>query len=241
MSIKKSDKLIAIVGVIILIVAGIGIALYESPTDTDITIESEELLYYPVSTAEYGEMIINGNAEKTYSDTVTITGLSLGCVLTSVDFQINWEDDKTIGLINALKRGKDTLTTDITYMGETKTKSSKGSGSDTITFDINNVPSVDPIEANNETEAEDLLYEMFSGKNEACFELSVNVEVGEPIWRPLKRMLDKGNNFEIKITYNYYFIDLEEPQEPEEPDEPPIEESYKRTGYGLGRDWFGVI
>jgi len=80
---------------------------------------------------------------------------------------------------------------------------------------------------------------MLSGKNEASFDISVTVDTGEPIWRPLKRMRDKGDDFEIKVTYNYCYVDIE-PEEPEEPDE-PIGESYKGMGYGLGRDWFGAI
>ncbi len=239
MNLRKSDKIIAIVGVIILIVAGIGIALYTYEPEAETIAEPDEMLYYPVFTAEYGEMIIKEIAENKYSDTVSITGLSPGCVLTSVDFEISWQDDNTIGLIDKLKRGKDTLTADFTYMGEKKTHSSKGSGSQTITFDINDVPSVDSIEANDETEARELLYEMLSGKNEASFDISVTVDTGEPIWRPLKRMRDKGDDFEIKVTYNYCYVDIE-PEEPEEPDE-PIGESYKGMGYGLGRDWFGAI
>jgi len=204
---KKVYAMMAIVGVIILILAGIGISIYSYEPGEDKAIEPKEKLYYPVFTEEYKEMTINGLAEKTYSDKVTINGVPSNAILTSVDFQISWDDDKTIGLI--IKRGEDTLKIDITYMGETKTKSSIGSGSDTITFDINNVPSVDSIEANNETGAKDLLYEMLSGKNEACFDISVTVETGEPIYRPIKRFLDKGDDFEIKVKYWYYSVELE--------------------------------
>jgi len=208
-NLRKSDKMIAIVGVIILIVAGVGIALYTSAPETKTIVEPEEMLYYPVFTAEYGEMTISDYAgkTKTYSDTVSITGLPSGGVLTSVDFQITWQDDKTIGLI--FKRGYDTLTADISYMGETLTHSSKGGGNETLSFSINSVPSADSIEAEDEMEARDLLYQMYSGKDEASFDVTVTVKTGEPLRRPLKYLGDKGNAFEIKITYNYYCVDLE--------------------------------
>jgi len=207
-NLRKSDKMIAIVGVIILIVAGIGIALYTSAPETESIVEPEEMRYYPVFTAEYGEMTISDYAGKIYSDTVSITGVPSGGVLTSVDFQITWQDDKTVGLI--LKRGYDTLTADISYMGETETHTSTGSAkNETLSFSINSVPSVDYIEAEDEMEARDLLYQMVSGKSEATFDISVVVETGEKLRRPLKYLGDKGNDFEIKITYHYYRVDLE--------------------------------
>jgi len=206
-NLRKSDKMIAIVGVIILIVAGIGIALYTSAPKTESIVGPVEMLYYPVFTAEYGEMTISEYAGKTYSDTVSITGVPSGSVLTSVDFHITWQDDKTVGLI--LKRGYDTLTADISYMGETETHSDSESGNETLSFSINSVPSADSIEAEDEMEAADLLYQMVSGKSEATFDISVVVETGEKIRRPLKYLGDKGNAFEIKITYNYYRVDLE--------------------------------
>jgi len=227
-NLRKSDKMIAIVGVIILIVAGVGIALYTSAPETDSTVASEEMLYYPVFTAEYGEMTINEYAGKTYSDTISIDGLPSGCVLTNVDFQITWQDDKTVGLI--LKRGYDTLTADISYMDETKTHASTESGNETLSFSINSVPSVDYIEAEDEVEAAELLYQMVSGKSEATFDISVIVKTGEKLRRPLKYLGDKGNGFEIKITYNYYRVDLEA----EENDDDYVEEEYVDESGAVG-------
>ena len=207
-NLRKTDKLIAISAVIVLIIAGIGIALYVSEdSDTEPMAESTEDLYYPVFTAESGEMTISEYAGKTYSEIITIDGVPSGCVLTSVDFCITWRDDKTFGLI--IKRGQDTLTADITYMEETLTHSSKASGNETLSFNINSVPSADSIEAEDEMDAEDMLRQMYSGMNEASFDISVSVKTGEPLRRPLKFMGDKGNSFEIKVTYYYYRIDLE--------------------------------
>jgi len=226
-NLRKSDKLIAIVGVIILIVAGVGIALYTSAPETETIVESEEMLYYPIFTAESGEITISDSATKTYSDTVSIPELPSGSILTSVDFHITWQDDKTFGFI--IKRGKDTLTADISYMEETESYSSKGIGNKTLSFSINSVPSADPIEAEDEMEARDLLYQMVSGKGEATFDISVVVKTGEPLRRPLKYLGDKGNAFEIKITYNYYRVDLEV----EEIDD-DVEEEYVDEGGAVG-------
>jgi hypothetical protein len=207
-NLRKSDKLIAIVGVIILIVAGVGIALYVSEEpEEEITTEPENNIYYPIFTAKSEEITIKEYAGKKYSDTITIDEVPSGCVLTGVDFCIKWKDDKTFGLI--IKRGKDTLTAKISYMEETLTHSSKASGNETLSFDINSVPSTDYIEAEDGIEAEEMLYEMYSGMNEASFDIVVSVKTGEPFYRPLKFLSDKGNAFEIKITYYYYDVDLE--------------------------------
>ena len=238
-NLRKSDKMIAIVGVIILIVAGIGIALYTSAPETESIVEPEEMLYYPVFTAEYGEMTISEYAGKTaYIDTVSITGVPSGGILTSVDFQITWQDDKIFGLI--IKRGYDTLTADISYMGETETHTSTGSAkNETLSFSINSVPSVDYIEAEDEMEARDLLYQMVSGKSEATFDISVVVKTGEKLRRPLKYLGDKGNDFEIKITYNYYRVDLEAEETDDDNDdyteeiyEGAVGEFYRNLCYG---------
>ena len=226
-NLRKSDKMIAIVGVIILIVAGVGIALYTSAPETKTIAESEEMLYYPVFTAECGEMTISEHAGKTaYIDTVSITGVPSGGILTSVDFQITWQDDKIFGLI--IKRGQDTLTADISYMGETETHTSTGSAkNETLSFSINSVPSVDYIEAGDEVEAGELLYQMVSGKSEATFDITVNVKTGEPLRRPLKFLGDKGNTFEIKIIYNYYRVDLEVEETDDDNDDDYTEEIYE--------------
>ena len=236
-NLRKSDKLIAIVGVIILIVAGVGIALYTSAPETKSIVEPKEMLYYPVFTAEYGEMTISEYAGKIYSDTITIDGVPSGGILTSVDFHITWQDDKTIGLI--IKRGYDTLTADISYMGETKTHSDSGSGNETLSFSINSVPFVDSIEAEDEMEARDLLYQMVSGKSEATFDISVVVKTGEPLRRPLKYLGDKGNAFEIKVTYNYYRVDLEVEETGDDNDDDTVSNSYQDRIYqtSRGRDW----
>jgi len=195
------------------------------------------MLYYPVFTAESGEMTISEYAGKTYSDTVSIIGVPSGGILTSVDFQITWQDDKTVGLI--LKRGYDTLTADISYMGETLTHSSEGGAKNaTLSFDINSIPSVDSIEAEDEVEAGELLYQMVSGKSEATFDISVVVETGEKLRRPLKYLGDKGNAFEIKITYNYYRVDLEAEETDDDVEEEYVDESgavgefYRNLCYG---------
>jgi hypothetical protein len=228
-NLRKSDKLIAIVGVIILIIAGVGIALYVTDeTDTEPISEPEEILYYPVFTAKSGEMTISGYAGKVYSDTISIDGVPPGCILTGVDFCIKWKDDKTFGLI--IKRGQDTLKADISYMGETLTHSSKASGNETLSFSINSVPSADSFEAEDEMEAEDILYEMYSGMNEASFDIGVSVKTGEPFYRPLKFLGDKGNAFEIKVTYYYYSI---YPEAEETTDDGYVEE-YVGEGGAVG-------
>ena len=44
----------------------------------------------------------------------------------------------------------------------------------------------------------------------------MTVKTGEPLRRPLKYLGDKGNDFEIKVIYYYYSVDLEAEETDEE-------------------------
>jgi hypothetical protein len=51
---------------------------------------------------------------------------------------------------------------------------------------------------------------MISGENTASFNIEANVETGERLIRLLKFIRDKGNDFQIKLKYNYYIYDIED-------------------------------
>jgi hypothetical protein len=236
MELKKSDKIIAVIGVIILIVAAILIAVYYSPVEEEIEEQEEEKTFSVTWSTKSG--IIN---QKTYTadknedfeDTITIPQ---GNIL-DVEFEVEWEDDHTFGLL--IKKGMDTLTVDI----DGKTNTTTGSGNPTFTFTINRMPEVSSIQAKNRSEAEEKLRDYNKDENPS-FTIIVTVEIGESPLRLLKFLRDQGNDFTIKGTYTYYdLIDIEEEELPptsENPSEdrnPPTARLGMLVATGSGVRW----
>jgi len=71
-------------------------------------------------------------------------------------------------------------------------------------FEINSVPALDQVTAIDIDEATGTVIGEFSGKDTASFDTKITIKTGEKLRRPLKFLMDKGNDFEIKITYTYY-------------------------------------
>jgi flagellar basal body-associated protein FliL len=96
MSLKKTDKIIAVVGVVILIVAVFGILFYYEAEDTvDDDDDGMATKEFDVRWTEYTvDDKITGNAQKktAYNNPINIT-LDEGCILTTVEITIDWEDD----------------------------------------------------------------------------------------------------------------------------------------------------
>jgi len=242
MNLKKSDKLIAIVGVVILIVAAIGIVLYTSTKDEDVPPEEKVEVFYVTWTEGTGEMsIIEGYVGKSevYSEPFTITGVPAGSILTGVDVQIVWEDDNTH--MGILSKGIDTLTAEIGLAGgEAQTDVTPGSGNNTLFFTINDKPYGETIDAEDFSEADQIVYDMTQGKNDASFDVTITVKTGEKLRRPLQYLKDKGNDFELKVTYTYYTPTIEQEESGEGNDDNggtvessfPYSEFYRNIGCG---------
>jgi len=218
MNLKKNDKLILIVGVVILIVAAIGIAFYTSADTDDVGLyvpPEEKTFDVTWNGVTMEKPIINGIAEKTYSESETISAPTWS-VLTNVEFRLDWEDDYTLGLL--VNKGADTLTAEITEQGgESITDENIQGGNLTFKFNVNDRPSNDYVVAATSDEAEEIVKEEFQGENEASFDVTVNVQTGEKwglrILKNIRRIMDKGNDFDLTITYTYYVFNMEEQEE----------------------------
>jgi len=213
-NLKKNDKLIIIVAVAVIIIAAIGIAAYNSPeTKIDGFLETGENMYtvtWEEKTNSLSPISDFAGKNAPFNESYSIaTPTGSVCVLTNVDFQIIWQDDKTIGIL--FKRGLDTLTAEIAPMGgESQTYNERGGGNETLSFRVNNMPYSDSIEAEDISEAEQIVYDMFTGQDTTSFDITVSVKTGEPLRRLLKFLSDKGNDFEIEVTYEYYYASLTE-------------------------------
>jgi hypothetical protein len=210
-NLKRNDKLIIIIAVIIIIISGIGIAAYNPPSvDEKEMLPIDEKIYTVDWEKKTNSYIISDSVGKNapYNETYTVD-TPMGSVITNVDFQIIWEDDQTIGLI--IKRGLDTLTVEIdpTYDAPL-TYEGTGSGNETLSFNVNSAPNFDTIQAEDMVDAEQIIYNESVGKDTASFDITVSVKTGEPLRRPLRYLMDNGNDFEIEITYDYYIASMME-------------------------------
>ena len=237
MPLMKNDKIILIIGVVVIIVAAVGIAVYTSVDSDDLDIlEEPEYMTYDVSwTKNTKTMDFTGLAQKSYNDPFSVDSPTYS-ILTRVEVNVIWTDDISYGLL--IKRGLDTLTAEISYNGDSQKKSSKGSGNMSYDFPINDMPTLDSIEASDYNDALETVRAMFLGEDKATFDTKINVDTGERIWRLFKFIRDKGNKFEIQITYHYYTFDLEEIEEDEEPltinYDGAVGEFYQTLSYGRG-------
>jgi len=238
MNLKKTDKMIAIVGVVILVVAAIGIVLYTSTDTDDNDIVPEEDVFYVTWTEYTGEMPIEGYAGKVYNEPFTIAGVPAGSILTSVDVHLTWEDDNVYGII--IKKGYDSLTAEIGLAGG-EAQICESTGNDTLFFTVNDRPYDETIDAEDLSEADQIVYDMTQGKNDASFDVTITVQTGEKLRRPLQYLKDKGNDFELKVTYMYYTPTVEQEVLSEEDDNGddditessfPYSEFYRNIGCG---------
>jgi hypothetical protein len=251
MNLKKTDKLIAVIGIVILIVAAVGILLYiESDDNGNGNGDNNVMDTYTVNwMEESNKMEINGYAGKSgaYADPIPID-VESGCVLTSVEFSIVWRDDYTHGSL--LNTGRDKLNADISLEGgEPQTHSSTGGANATIgdAFKINDKPMDEIFEDVDDIfEVEEIIKGKYVTMNSANFDVNVRVNRGEKLFPPrpmkiLNYIRDKGNGFTLIVSYTYYKPDILSSDGPPEDDggdeEPPdnngtMGEYYRDTSRG---------
>jgi hypothetical protein len=144
-------------------------------------------------------------------------------------YLITWEKKTNSDTISDFA-GKNTPTAEISSTemdGDNQTYYGEGSGNETLFFNVNKVPLLDSVEAEDISEAQQKIKDRFSGQHTTSFDVTVSVKTGEPFRRLFKFLRDSGNDFEIKITYDYYHVS--------------IEEEIKETGSDGDNDSFGDI
>jgi len=200
---KKNDKLIIIIAVAVVIVAAIGIAAYnpsnddENNTDAHSGMKSYDVTWQTSSRKITVEDECYAGKSTPYNTEINIDHENIA----KVTIKISWDDDsKYFGI---LSRGEDLLTAEVTYNGITETWDSMGNGSYEFYYIINSMPYDTTIEAENGMQAEEMLEEDYTDDS-LMFTIDVSVQTGEKIFRPLKFLRDKGNSFELDISYEYY-------------------------------------
>ena len=203
---RRNDKIIIIVGVFILLAAGVGVALYSPPkVETNSTITTGPTTY-PVTwedrTGTLPSVSKFATKGQPYSYTFTVNQTNIK----TMSFHFTWVDNKAL-----LKRfGLDTFTLDVIAPGGKTVSFSEKSQKRTKAGDfIVNVsgtdsqPSVTTITGNSTGDASARLRaalrkdDSWAGKE---FNVTVTVTIGER----LLKFRDKGNNFDLAINYTYY-------------------------------------
>jgi len=211
-ALRKNDKLIIIIGVVVLAIVVIAIAMYQEPLNED---GVGSIFSNP--TDDFYE--INWEVHEATLDTIsdyasksevyeTMVSIPKGNVK-SVTFNLSWIDDKTFLLG---RMGLDELILEITDPdGNVLTESAKSArktkdGNIEITIDnIVSHPS-DKVEAKSQSDAEEMVNQepyYDDTWEDKEFTIQVGVNVGEILGGIRPR--DKGNNFDLEITYEYYY------------------------------------
>ncbi|MBN1861766.1 MAG: hypothetical protein JW840_09945 [Candidatus Thermoplasmatota archaeon] len=208
-SLKKNDKIIIIAAVVILVLAGVGVAMYQSPKTSEIPLlntigENEYQVIWTVQNGSLSPISDYANKKSMSENTVMIPEGNIK----SVTFDLQWTDDR----MTVFKRmGLDSLTLEITTpdgftTSMTNTSARKtGAGSITITVDTGKTTPPTSIKETTEQAAQLKLKQSpyydnaWTDKN---IYINVSVKVGEI--RLLKQLRDKGNDYELSITYQYY-------------------------------------
>ncbi|MFO7677961.1 MAG: hypothetical protein R6V50_06240 [Thermoplasmatota archaeon] len=201
---KKNDKIIVIVGVVILIIAGIGIAMYSPTEHLGVPPMHPDGKYnYDISWETYTKAVLV-DAE-TYAGRGAPFNYELIISdknILNVIVEISWADDHTYGIL--FTRGLDTLTADVICRGVTDSWSSVGNGTREFFFSINSMPYDTTVRGDSFDEAMENVMEEYHIEDTISVSIDVDVNPGEPIWRPLKYMRDRGNGFDLTIRYEYY-------------------------------------
>ena len=210
MNLKKSDKMIAGIAVLVLIIAAVGIVLYSEDKD-EIKPTSQSKEYAVKWMRGEGYLPVDGSVGKGgYTDPFTVTATESDSVITKVDVLITWEDNYMKGKL--FNKGEDTLTAKIGLTGEEpKEHKDTGMGNETLTFPVFSKPKDMNIEdAKDLTEAEQMIREEYDNMNSASFDVDVTWKKGEKLLtlrlvKLLNFLRDKGDDFKFEITFEYYY------------------------------------
>jgi len=234
MNLKQSDKMIAVVAVVILIIAAIAIIVYNEPEDEIEDTEGAKLLTYTLDPElKEGSLTLDPTpyevehkvlGDGSYTGTIDLPS---DMIIESVSFHFDYEDNK-MGLLNFFKNMRaDTL--DITIIDESEnevgTLSLVGIDNGTVDLKLEGPMSINTIEAKDLDEAkmklEENLTDYMSYIEYDTYTVKVSLTNGESVFRPLVWLSEKllgKDTFTPTITYKYYDYKAPIPPETEDDD-----------------------
>ncbi|UCF49634.1 MAG: hypothetical protein JSU91_07765, partial [Thermoplasmatales archaeon] len=189
MTLKKSDKIIAIIGVIILIVAAVGIYLYAGVEEDEEIIIEEEKMFFDIEFDETSMPIMPDNQDYSIKARLLGSGSYEGVFeisqqnLKSIDVFVEYSDNKVgffprLGLIGRI--GADTITITIYDSQDNEIGREKISGSGNTTIPVKSqgsMISLEPIEAEDMLEAQTFLEERYIDYSET-YTIHISLKTG---------------------------------------------------------------
>lgn len=221
MNLKKNDKIIAVVGVVILVVAAVSIFYLSSdgeigtPSDEEgkpifkVTYEKRSTSVQPDNPDFIVQDKIGNRRDTVYVGSAQVSGENVE----SVDFFVDFTDNKI--LLNKLGKDVITITIKDSEGKELETKTITGEGNATFTLKIGPKISTEQIEAETEEEARQILKESYSSTSKTY---TIEVSLQKKL-----ELFSKAESFNLKILKNYYEYDVEEIEEPNDGGDPPVE------------------
>jgi hypothetical protein len=217
MALRKSDKIIAVIGIVILIIAGIGIFVYMDTEDDngDKNGDADKMKFYPVES----KMTMNPLPDESQSR------IRLP-ILRGADFSFNHDimdenvknitvtvgyTDENPGLLGRfLNLGKDTLTINVVDSEGNNVGSGTKTGSGRIEFDIVGTATEiqESIEAKSYEDANQMLEDMYEPFSET-YTFNINVKGG--LIGALRERILGRDSFTLKVSYCTYKYSLEQP------------------------------
>lgn len=218
MSLKTSDKIIAIIGVIILIGAGIGIYLYaiseeepEEPEDKGDLIEVFNIKYEPesMSIKPYDSYNIKPKLIGTSTQSIDIDVDKQN--VKSIKIIVDYEDNKKGFLFGRIAKsiGADTLTVSVRNQdGElVGSKQLKGDmkRNTTIEVTVDKMILLEQIEAEDIEEAKFILEERYIDHKQT-YTVTFSLKAG--LWGRFRELLGQ-DSYGLEVIYEYYHYELE--------------------------------
>lgn len=242
MSLKKTDKLIAVIGVIILIIAGVGIVLFASTNEENVSTtepQGEQPKIFEILYKEgqpRGAVIDNKDftikpklfGEGTYVGNIVIKDQDLK----SLNIMVEYHDNVCGLLFGKIARslGADTFTITVTDKDNKvlAKETIKGDGKKAINITIGQKILNSTIEATDLQDAQGKLEELSVSYN-VSYKIKISLKVG--IWGILREMLKK-DSFTLKANYTQFVYEPKEPLDDYNDGSPPT-----GTDYYTGTSW----
>ncbi|MCJ7570364.1 MAG: hypothetical protein MUO82_00580 [Candidatus Thermoplasmatota archaeon] len=231
MNLKKSDKIIALVAVVILIIAAIGVILY-TEKKPEVKLAVKEMFLYNVTVETNPSSLTLDNTDytmtnkKPYTGTFEVTSDNLE----GIDIYIEYKDNDR-GLFFKESR-KNTITVTVYDEAKTEVLTTKiiGMGNETLNIPGSKALDIGQIIAKDINDAREKLAENLSKTGlTQKYTIEVSVKYGEV--RIRKKIIEKlsGDSFTIEITANHYDYQLEEVKNSNSDD--GYEETIIQSGY----------
>lgn len=160
--------------------------------------------YWPIQKRTYNlasQFFVDKTQSFTESISIPVDNLK------DIKFKLEWKDDITTPIF---KFGKDNLCFSIFSPNEVELYNKTSLGGGLLQYSINEInvkPLIDEVSAENISEANEIIaqHNGTKWKNEPI-QIVVKIKIGEI--GPLRKFFDKGNNFRLEISYEYYKLEL---------------------------------